>query len=251
MERIKKYRRQLSQIILLSLLLTAACLILSRFPKVEYKVLFTVHILLGLLIVLAYFKVRGMYSAIKTLNNSFAESVKPENITIEQVINQQEETSSDKIQQNENRFNHLIDQFNKIDNPEELAKSFLSRMAKEFEIVQGLFYLYNPETENYEPIADYAFYGQETPQPFQLGEGLNGQVARDKKTLYLSELPRNYRQVISGLGKREPKYLTIIPVIAGEKTVAVVEMALFNNLETNPLMMLEKILNNLSTHFEK
>jgi two-component system chemotaxis sensor kinase CheA len=176
---------------------------------------------------------------------------KPENVTIDQVIHSQEETNLEQTQKNEDRFNHLIDQFNKIDNAEGLAKSFLSRMAKEFEIVQGLFYQYNPDTENFEPIADYAFYGQETPQPFRIGEGLNGQAARDQKTIYLSELPKNYRQVISGLGKREPRYVSIIPIISNEKTVAVVELALFNPLDSAPLMMLEKILNNLSSHFEK
>ncbi len=251
MEKIRKYRRHLSQLILLSFVVTATSLILSRFPQTEYSYLFSAHILQGLIILLIYYKVRRMHAEIKEQHASYTDSLKPENVTIEQVINQQERSSEAQTQEHEDRFNHLIEQFNKIESPEYLAKSFLSRMAKEFSIVQGLFYQYNPNSDSFHPIADYAFYGQETPQPFRLGEGLNGQVARDRKTLYLSELPKDYRQVISGLGKREPKYLTIIPIVFNEKTVAVVEMALFSNLDTNPLMMLEKILNNLSNHFEK
>jgi hypothetical protein len=56
---------------------------------------------------------------------------------------------------------------------------------------------------------------------------------------------------MSGLGKGEPKYIIIIPVVSNDKSVAVVELALFNHLNSKQITILEKILNNLCEHFEK
>ena len=192
-----------------------------------------------------------MFVAIKTEHNKYTNSLLPENVTIKQVINTKEDEKQEHIEHKQSDFDSLIEQFNKINNPVEIAKTFLSRMAKEFDIVQGLFYQYNNNSELFEPIADYAFYGEEKPAPFSFNEGLNGQVARDCKTLYLSELPDDYRQIMSGLGKGEPKYIIIIPLVSNDKTVAVVELALFNHLDSKQITILEKILNNLCEHFEK
>lgn len=251
MDKIRQYRRQLSYLLMLAILLSAICIVLLKADFIDTWINAIIHTLLVVILILAYRHARRMYLNIKDLYMRYIESSSLDNVTIEQVIDQRQEASQKKIEQSELKYKTLIEQFDRIDNPAEIAKTFLAVMSKEFDIVQGLFYQYNTETETFNPIADYAYYGEEEPQPFKIGEGLNGQVARDKKEIYLNELPASYRQVVSGLGKREPKYMLILPIISGNKTVAVVELSFFSNLATTQVAMLHKILNNLSSHFEK
>ncbi len=251
MERIKKHKRHIIYIIILSILLTVGNLIVLEINKTYGKYSLALNISLLVTLLMIYYKVRRLCWVTKKEFERINNTLSPENVTIEQVINPKHEETDENIQYNKNSFNNLIEQFNKIDDPVEIAKIFLSRMSKEFEIVQGLFYQYNSGSELFEPIADYAFYGEEEPRSFKIGEGLNGQVARDQKTIYLKELPGQYRQIISGLGKREPKYMVIIPIVSNENTVAIVELSLFNHLDTSQISILENILNNLCRHFEK
>ncbi|HPW65792.1 MAG TPA: GAF domain-containing protein [Salinivirgaceae bacterium] len=251
MEKIKKHKRQLSYLFLLSIIVILCNIVIIDYFKIYDKFATASLVLLIVIIAVMHLKVRRMFSAIKAEYIKYTNSHLPENITIKQVINPKEDEDEEQTEHKQNNFNSLIEQFDKINDPIEIAKTFLSRMAKEFDIVQGLFYKYNNNTELFEPIADYAFYGEEQPAPFGFNEGLNGQVARDCKTLYLKELPDNYRQIMSGLGKSEPKYIIIMPIVSNDKTVAVVELALFNHLNSKQITILEKILNNLCGHFEK
>ena len=251
MENIKKHRKQLSYFTIIALLLNLTAILVARFNNIDYKIQTIILTLLFVDIYLIYYSGKKLYKYLKKEIKTIKDKSKPENITINQVINPEEKTTLEHLKQNEERFNSLINQFSKCQDASELSNMFLSKMAKEFEIVQGLIYQYCADKELFEPIADYAFYGQEKPSTFKTGEGLNGQVVRDMKTMFIQDLPSNYRKIVSGLGKREPKYLAIIPVISNEQTIALVELALFYKMEPDALTQLEKILNNLSSHFEK
>ncbi len=251
MEKIIKYRRQISFLILLAgVTLTTSIIIAGAQYVVEYELVIPQAV--GILLLMAiYIKVRNIYHEVKQTLKQIEDANLPENITLEQVMNPQPETSEQRIQENKERFNHLVEQFQKLQDPTEIAQSFLSRMAKEFEIVQGLFYQFDPNADEFVPIAEYAYYSNEKPAPFKIAEGLNGQAARDKKMLYISELPEDYRKIVSGLGNREPNFLLIIPIVHQEKVVALTELALFKNLTSEQILILEKILNQLSGSFEK
>jgi hypothetical protein len=58
-------------------------------------------------------------------------------------------------------------------------------LVKSLSIVQGLVYKLDKETDAFQVLSTYAYYGEEEPQPFKVGEGLSGQAARDKKQIVL------------------------------------------------------------------
>lgn len=117
--------------------------------------------------------------------------------------------------------------FNIVDYTEKL----LSNIAKEFDIVQGLFYLKEIDSDLYKPIGKYAYFGDEEPKEFKYGETLSGQVAKNKTILYLDEIPDNYVTILSGLGTSSPKNLIIIPVIFEENSIGIIELASFKEFE--------------------
>jgi len=97
----------------------------------------------------------------------------------------------------------------------------MKMLAKELEIMSGLYYL--KKDEIFEVVAAYAQDSPEEPYRFSLGEGLNGQVARNQEVMVLSRLPENYREVYSGLGRAQPSYLALVPLIYQKQCVALIE----------------------------
>lgn len=131
----------------------------------------------------------------------------------------------------------------------EYFDKLLSNLAKVFDIVQGVAYALNPKTDKFEIKSTYAYYTPDTDRTFELGEGINGQVAKDKKTLELDNIPENYIQVVvSGLGQGSPKHLIFIPFVSGKQTVALVELATFEKKNYNMRLLSEKVNKRISKH---
>lgn len=131
----------------------------------------------------------------------------------------------------------------------EYFDKLLSNFAKVFDIVQGVAYALNPNIGRFEIKSTYAYYTPDTDRTFELGEGINGQVAKDKKSLELDNIPENYIQVVvSGLGQGSPKHLIFIPFVSGKQTVALVELATFEKKAYNLRVLSDKINKKISRY---
>ena len=126
------------------------------------------------------------------------------------------------------------------------SEQVLSSIANQMEIVQGIFYFKDKESEAFQPVGKYAYYSEEEPRSFKIGETLSGQVAKNQKMLNINTLPDNYLVVYSGLGETSPKGLIILPVIADQETIAVLELASFKPFSKKQERILETLVNNIS-----
>ncbi|MCB2194311.1 MAG: GAF domain-containing protein [Bacteroidetes bacterium] len=113
------------------------------------------------------------------------------------------------------------------------TEKILSNIAKEFDIVQGLFFVKAKDSDEFNITGKYAYFGEEEPKSFTLGETLSGQVAKNQKVLNLKEIPENYITILSGLGSSSPNHLIIIPVVIENTTVAIIELASFKEFKGN------------------
>lgn len=113
------------------------------------------------------------------------------------------------------------------------SEKLLSNIAKEFEIVQGLFFLKNPDTESFKPIATYAYYSEKKIIEFKTGEGLSGQVAKNKKIMNISNIPENFITILSGTGQGSPNHLILLPVLYKNKCIGVLELASFKKFDSS------------------
>jgi putative methionine-R-sulfoxide reductase with GAF domain len=137
----------------------------------------------------------------------------------------------------------------KVDSKLNLVKyteKILSNIAKEFDIVQGLFFVKDREKDIYHITGKYAYFGDEDPKSFNLGETLSGQVAKNKIALNLKDIPDNYVTILSGLGSSSPNHLIIIPIIVEDKTIAIVELASFKEFKRNFSDLFEGMSNQIS-----
>ncbi len=113
---------------------------------------------------------------------------------------------------------------------EDYTERILQNLAKEFEIVQGIFYLKNENTSEFNVASTYAWTAGKTPAPFVIGEGLPGQVAKNKTIMNVEHIPENYI-IVSGLGSSYPDNLLIVPLLLNKETIGVIELASFRKFD--------------------
>ncbi len=115
--------------------------------------------------------------------------------------------------------------------------------VKYLEANQGGLYIVNRENEKEEIRLEacYAYdrkkYVKKTIAP---GEGLLGQVFLERQPMRLTEIPVDYVNITSGLGKATPRSLVIVPLIVNEAVEGILEIATFKVVEDHHLDFLEK-----------
>ncbi|HYC85349.1 MAG TPA: GAF domain-containing protein [Chryseosolibacter sp.] len=81
-------------------------------------------------------------------------------------------------------------------------------------------------------------YLQKTIAP---GEGLVGQAAIEKHTIFVTQVPHNYVTITSGLGESNPNCILIVPLKSEENVVGVIELASFKVFRDYEIKYLEKV----------
>ena len=130
----------------------------------------------------------------------------------------------------DNIANFIIPKRDFKESIEDYTEQILQNMAKEFEIVQGIFYLKDENTSEFHATSTYAWTSDKPPAPFLTGEGLPGQVAKNKTIMNIEHIPENYI-IVSGLGSGSPKNLLIVPLLLNKETIGVIELASFKKFD--------------------
>ncbi len=161
----------------------------------------------------------------------------------EQKIEESLSDGREEILKAEQKAQEIIKELAQETDTKKLFNTLLKRIAKEYHIVQGLAYLKDKKTNKFKMLGKYAYYVLDKAPEFELGEGLPGQVAEDKQTLYINNIPKNYVTVLSGLGSSTPKYMAIIPIVKNNQTIAIFEITTFSDISAY-IDALKNILNN-------
>jgi PAS domain S-box-containing protein len=120
----------------------------------------------------------------------------------------------------------------------------ISNIVKYLQANQGGFYLLkkNGEESYFELTASYA-YGKKKyiDQRINVGQGMIGQVYYEKEIVYLTDVPKDYIKITSGLGEALPRCVCIVPLITEGEIHDVIEIASFQTLKPFQLEYLKKI----------
>src|SRR6188508_2716702 len=127
-----------------------------------------------------------------------------------------------------------------------VTRRILSELAQVVNAQKGMFYILEQD-ENFKNqklnlFAAYAF-GEEvkTQKQFALGEGLVGQCALEKERILLTNVPKNYTKISSGLGKASPLNLIVLPVLFEKEIKAVIELASYDTFSETHLDFLSQL----------
>lgn len=157
------------------------------------------------------------------------------------------ESSEDKPQEEQDKIdvekliNTLLPKTSEEKDIEKFTEKLLSNFAKEFKFVQGIFFIKDKKKNEYQYCSDYAYFSEEKPENFISGETLPGQAAKNKKLIYLSDIPADYIKIISGLGESSPNFLLIAPVLYKNSVIGVFEFASFIEIKPNIIDAIEEI----------
>lgn len=139
------------------------------------------------------------------------------------------------------------------DNIELLSYELVSSLCKYTGAVQGGFFIINDELEQdkyFELLAHFAYDRKKyNKKRLELTEGLIGRSAFEKSTIYIDEVPDNYIEVTSGLGRANPKVLLIVPIKVNDEVFGVVEMVSFDYFDPYKIEFVEKVAENIATTY--
>ncbi|TAF66012.1 MAG: GAF domain-containing protein [Cytophagales bacterium] len=168
--------------------------------------------------------------------------------------NNQNENQNNGSHQNTNLLEPLIKDI-QLTNENEQTKleKILWKVCNHTEAVQGAIYLRNESQDTFSMVANYAYFTNDSQKTsFQAGEGLLGQVVKTGNAIEINNLPEGYIDIVSGLGKSQPKTLQIIPIQTMEKQiVGVVELAYFKQINETQKQILEELASLIAEEFLK
>lgn len=174
-------------------------------------------------------------SQLDQLKKSIQESKKKDE-TIE-IVNEEEQKEENIEEEAQSYFVDL-----NHEKEETFMEKLLSNVSNKNEIVQSLAFKKDKETQIFSILASYAYFSENAPPTFTIGETLPGQVAKNKIALNLKEIPEDYINVVSGLGQGTPKNLLLVPMISNDnECIGVLEFASFKEFSESKIKLFESI----------
>lgn len=129
--------------------------------------------------------------------------------------------------------------------PNKKAEKALWAFCSELALSQGLLYkrVEGGNMAVFQLISTYAYIGEvEKINRFEVGVGINGQVAYSGDPVFIDQVPKDYLKIISGLGESHPNLLLIVPIKdASNEVVALLEVSGFGTLNTKEVQTIYQI----------
>lgn len=115
---------------------------------------------------------------------------------------------------------------------------------------QGALYLLeNTDGDEYlHRVATYAYEKKRyVSHRIENGQGLVSQCVLEKSPILLTDVPRDYVRITSGLGEATPRFVALYPLTSHGTVMGVLELASFRVFDTEQQQFLERIAENIGT----
>lgn len=147
------------------------------------------------------------------------------------------------------QFGDILRNF--ADNLELLSENVISHLVKYLKANQGGMFILKQADQD-EPVLElsacYAYerkkYLNKTVAP---GVGLVGQCYLEQESIYIRDIPSDYVNITSGLGKANPRNLFLVPLKINAQVFGVIEIASFNDFQQYELDFIEKVAESIAS----
>ena len=148
------------------------------------------------------------------------------------------------------KLNELHEEIRKTENLEDLDTT-LKELITVLSANQGIFYTVDKNNQKIESKAVYAYSRKKfLNKKFNLEEGLVGQCYLEKELIELTEIPKNYVNITSGLGEATPSYLILVPAKIESEVFGIIEIASFRKFEEHEKELLVKFSSQLALNIQ-
>ena len=227
----------------------------SNIEKSVRHTLIIIMLTLGSLFFISFLMtIRSILSPILTLQDSMNSSTVTDTLSEVHLKGDNEITEIARyynllIQKLKNQFwikdgqNLLNKEISGLSSLEELTQRSLNFIARTLEAGKAVFYLYDEKSESLYLQASFAFTERERlSHRYALGEGIIGQVAREKKPILLRNTEESPKEVIvTGVTATPPLNIYTFPLIHEERLQGVIELAFFNSFHDLKREFLEQV----------
>ncbi len=134
---------------------------------------------------------------------------------------------------------------------DELAYKVIAHLIKYLNANQGGIFILNDDDES-QPFLELkgmiAFDRKKyLEKRIEVGQGMVGQVFREKVTTFMTDIPANYIHITSGLGDAPPGCLTLVPLKMEDQVIGVMEIASFSPFKPHEVTFLEKVAESIAS----
>ncbi|WP_051068782.1 PAS domain-containing protein [Cesiribacter andamanensis] len=134
---------------------------------------------------------------------------------------------------------------------ESLSKTLISQLVPFVDANQGGIFVLEEEDSGHAVLNLQAAYAwgrhKFLNKTIEIGEGLVGQVAQDRELVLITDVPEDYIQIGSGLGRARPRCILLLPLLTNEQFMGVIELAAFRVFEQHELDFLHKLAENIAS----
>jgi HAMP domain-containing protein/CheY-like chemotaxis protein len=129
-----------------------------------------------------------------------------------------------------------------------VTRLILSELAPLVSAHHGVFYMMDSQEfdARLRMIASYGYRSsRKLATSFLPGEGLVGQCALEKTRIWLTDVPRDYIVVSSGLGAAPPTNIVVLPILFEQQVKAVIEIASLDRFTETHLSFLDQLMESI------
>jgi PAS domain S-box-containing protein len=164
--------------------------------------------------------------------------------------NKEEEENRRKIDQQSNWVAEGLATFGEIlrkdtDNLEELTYNLISTLVKYINANQGAMFVIDDEVEADKHLKMTACYAYDrrkfADKRVELGDGIIGAAILEQETIFVTDVPKSYVHITSGLGEATPKCLLVVPLKFNDYVHGVIEIGAFHNIDKYIVEFVEKV----------
>ena len=137
-----------------------------------------------------------------------------------------------------------------IQNINDLSYEILRSLIKYIDVNQGAIYVLDDTKEEpeYEMTAAIAYDRRKFMQKrFAIGEDLVGRCAYEHKTIYMTDIPKDYIKITSGMGSSTASTLLLVPLVLNDNVFGIIELASFHALEDYKINFVEKLAESIAS----
>jgi HAMP domain-containing protein/signal transduction histidine kinase/CheY-like chemotaxis protein len=130
-------------------------------------------------------------------------------------------------------------------NLQSLTDQIMSELTPVVGAQHGAFYLAEPQ-DHQTALALTSTYAytkrKQLSNRFGLGEGIVGQCALERKPILVTDVPEDYVEIESGLGKSSPRNIAVYPIFFEDQVKGVIELGSFHEFTSVQLAFLEQLM---------
>lgn len=134
---------------------------------------------------------------------------------------------------------------NNTDDLHELSYNLISQLVKYIKANQGAFFIINDEfmaDKHIEMIACYAYERRKfSDKRIEWGEGIIGAAILEQQTIFMTDVPKSYVNITSGLGQATPRSMLVVPLKINDEVHGVLEIGSLQPIEKYIIEFVEKV----------